>query len=284
MTLPKDPVKAAAYKERIRQARTGTKASEATKRKMSESRSGEKNHNCGGNPELIERCRKNAAARVGTHATVETLERKRQAMLKYYELHPEACVEKSLSQMGKNNPNYGKTTPDEVKAKMSIAKQGERHPNFGKHHSPETIEKIRVANSGENCYHYGQSPSDETRRRMSEALKGDKCYNWKGGITAVNHSIRTCLQYREWIMSVFKRDDFTCQDCGATKVYLHAHHIRLFSDIMQEYSITSLEEALLCDALWDVSNGRSLCELCHKREHFGVADEGEEPMVAEAGG
>jgi len=280
MTLPKDPVKAAAYRERIRQIRTGTKASDATKKKMSASRSGDKNHNFG-SKELVERCKQMSIDRIGTHPTNGTRKKMRETQKRRYEKNPELKDVLSEKLSGKNNPNYGKTTPDEVKSKMSIAKQGERHPNFGKHLPEATREKIRIANSGENCYHYGQSPSDETRRKMSESQKGDKCYNWKGGITAVNHAIRTCLQYREWIMSVFKRDNFTCQDCGATKVYLHAHHIRLFSDIMQEYGITSLEEALLCDVLWDVSNGQSLCELCHKREHFGVAGEGEEMVVAE---
>ena len=280
MTLPKDPIKAAAHKERIRQARTGTKASEATKRKMSASQSGEGNHNFGKSISDEQKI-KISTTKTGTHQTEETKMRRSLSLKKFYESHPDAGGKKGEQLSGFNR---GRSLPEEQRKKMSAAKQGENHPNFGKHLPEATREKIRIANSGENCYHYGQSPTDETRRKMSEALKGDKCYNWKGGITAVNHSIRTCLQYREWIMAIFKRDNFTCQDCGATKVYLHAHHIRLFSDIMQENNITSLEEALLCDALWDVSNGRSLCELCHKREHFGVADEGEEQMVAEAGG
>ena len=283
MTLPKDPIKAAAYKEKIRQARTGSKASEATKQKMGKSKKGDKNPFYGKHFS-DEAIKKNRIAHTGKLHTSETRQKMTESQKKRYEENPEIKTKLSERMSGEGNPNFGKPISDAQKLLLSAAKQGERHPNFGKHHSPETIEKIRIANSGENCYHYGQSPSDETRRKMSESQKGDKCYNWKGGITAVNHSIRTCLQYREWIMAVFKRDDFTCQDCGATKVYLHAHHIRLFSDIMQENNITSLEEALLCDALWDVFNGRSLCEVCHKREHFGVADEDEEPAVAEVGG
>jgi hypothetical protein len=281
MTLPKDPIKAAEYRERIRQTRLGTKASDTTKKKMGVSKCGKNNPNYGGNPELTKRCREMAAARVGTHPSDDTKKKRSQSLIRYYDEHPEMRVEKGdhLQQY-----NIDKVIPQETRDKMSLAKQGENHFNWGKHLSPETCEKIRIANSGPNCYHYGQSPSDETRRKMSEALKGDKCYNWKGGITALNHAIRTCLQNREWILSVFKRDNFTCQKCGATKVYLHAHHIRLFADILRENNITTLEEAIACIALWDINNGISYCEECHKEEHFGVADtdEIESMEVAEA--
>ena len=272
----KDP----AIKQKIRDANIGKTCSDKTKMIMSVSKRGTKNPNFG-KAMSEEQKMQISTTKTGTHQTEETKVQRSLSLKKFYESHPDAGGKKGEQLSGFNR---SRSLPEEQRKKMSAAKQGENHPNFGKHLPEATREKIRIANSGENCYHYGQSPTDETRRKMSEALKGDKCYNWKGGITAVNHSIRTCLQYREWIMAIFKRDNFTCQDCGATKVYLHAHHIRLFSDIMQENNITSLEEALLCDALWDVSNGRSLCELCHKREHFGVADEDEEPAVAEVGG
>jgi hypothetical protein len=284
MTMPKDPIKAAAVKERIRQARLGTHHTDATKQKMGDSRKGVKNPNYGGNPELSERCRELSKARVGSKASEETKKKMRSSQKRRYEIRPELIdiLREKLS--GENNPNYGKHIPPEQKVKLSAAKTGERHWIYGTHRSDETKEKIRIANSGENCYHYGQSPSLETRMKMSESQKGDKCYNWKGGITALNHAIRTCLQNREWILSVFKRDNFTCQKCGATKVYLHAHHIRLFADILRENNITTLEEAISCIALWDINNGISYCEECHKEEHFGVADtdEIESMEVAEA--
>lgn len=278
MTLPKDPIKAAAYKEKIRQTRLGTKASNETKMKMSESKSGENNPNFG---KPIPESQKNKirAKKIGSHQSNETKEKRADALRRFYEEHPEARVEKGKQLSGFNK---GRKLPEEHKKKLSLKKQGENHWIYGKHHSPETREKIRVANSGPNCYHYGQSPSDETRRKMSEALKGDKCYNWKGGITELNHAIRTCLQYREWILAVFKRDNFTCQNCGATKVYLHAHHLKLFSQIMQENSITTIEEALACPELWDVANGRSLCEECHWKEHFSVREDDTVGEVAEA--
>jgi len=271
MTLPKDPIKANEYRERQRMIRLGKTASDATKQKMSASRSGENNPNYGKKmPE--DQKDKIRVKKTGVLPTIETKTKMTLSQKKRYENKPELKTILSEAMTGERNHNFGKPMSEEQKKILSLAKQGENHWIYGKHHSPETREKIRVANSGSNCYHYGQSPSDETRRKMSEALKGDKCYNWKGGITELNHAIRTCLEYREWILAVFKRDDFTCQDCGATKVYLHAHHLKLFSQIMQENSITTLEEALACAELWDIANGRSLCEECHWKEHFGVEE------------
>lgn len=59
---------------------------------------------------------------------------------------------------GKNNPNFGKTTSDETKAKMSEA-------NKDKTHSEEHKAKISVANRGKTL-------SEETKKKISETMKG----------------------------------------------------------------------------------------------------------------
>lgn len=56
-----------------------------------------------------------------------------------------------------------------------------------------------------------------------------------------------------WRKAVFERDNYTCQDCGATDVLLCGHHIKPF---------------VLYPALrYDVSNGVALCYPCHERRH-----------------
>jgi 5-methylcytosine-specific restriction endonuclease McrA len=105
---------------------------------------------------------------------------------------------------------------------------------------------------------------DQTMLRQS----GDRNWNWRGGITPLNHVIRNCTRYKEWRTSIFHKDNFTCVHCGTRGgKYLHAHHIKFFSVILEEYNITTLEEALQCEALWDVSNGITLCVECHEEEH-----------------
>lgn len=269
MTLPKDPIKAEQFREKMRLIRTGKKHKPETIDKMISSHSGERNHNYGKKMKE-EQKEKIRLTKTGTHQSEETKQKRSEALKKYYEEHPEAKLQKG-NHLKKYNDDREYT--QEYRLKLSLAKQGENHPNFGKHLPEITREKIRAANSGENCYHYGQSPSEETRQRMSEALKCEKCYNWKGGITELNHAIRTCLQNRDWIQAVFKRDNYSCQKCSATKIYLHAHHIKHFADIMRENNIKTIDDAIACKELWDVNNGKSLCENCHNSEHYGDEEE-----------
>ena len=78
--------------------------------------------------------------------------------------------------------------------------------------------------------------------------------NWKGGITPVNERIRKSLEYRLWRNEVFKRDNWTCQECDKKGGILNAHHIKNFVDFPELR--TSLE------------NGITLCEKCHRRLHI----------------
>jgi len=55
---------------------------------------------------------------------------------------------------------------------------------------------------------------------------------------------------REWRTKVFRRDGWTCQDCGARGVRLQADHIKPWSTHP--------------DLRLDLDNGRTLCEPCHR--------------------
>jgi 5-methylcytosine-specific restriction endonuclease McrA len=82
-------------------------------------------------------------------------------------------------------------------------------------------------------------------------MRGEKHPNWKGGISkSYRKGYRDNLAYEEWRKTVFERDDYTCQGCGITGVYITAHHIKSFA----KYPELRLE----------VSNGITLCEECHK--------------------
>jgi len=97
--------------------------------------------------------------------------------------------------------------------------------------------------------------SVETRKKMSEAHKGSKGSNWRGGVTPEHKQIRRSLEYRLWREAVFKRDNWTCQECEARskkgkRIELHPHHIKSF--------------ALYPKLRFKVSNGKTLCVECHE--------------------
>lgn len=138
------------------------------------------------------------------------------------------------------------------------------------------IHKVRLSEShrGSKSYTFGKKLSETTRRKISEAQKGEKGYWWKGGITPLLWQIRNCFEYRQWRSDVFTKDNFTCRLCGIRGTYLEAdHYPKMFSVIFHENKIRSLEEALNCEELWNINNGRTLCRSCHdktkKYKHYG---------------
>lgn len=154
---------------------------------------------------------------------------------------------------------------------ISKSKMGENNPMFGEHHTFDAhikMSKSQIGNTKKLGYHFPM----ETRIRMSEENRGENASRWKGGITPLNKTIRELFEYREWIRKVFERDNYTCQKCKVRGEYLEAHHIKLFSLILKEYNIKTIEDARKCDALWDVNNGITYCEDCHYEEHFEKSD------------
>ena len=100
---------------------------------------------------------------------------------------------------------------------------------------------------------------------------------WKGGITPINLQIRCSDNYNIWHKQIFERDNHTCQKCGLKSgngkaVYLHAHHIKKFSviinDIKRKYPLLSLIDIVKqYPDMWDIKNGITLCKKCHNLRH-----------------
>jgi len=113
---------------------------------------------------------------------------------------------------------------------------------------------------------------EETKRKISESLigkyLGEKNPSWKGGITPLVMQIRNSFKYRQWRSDVFTRDKFNCQMCGDNRGgNLEAHHKKLLTSLIRKYEITTSEEAFCCEELWNINNGVTLCEDCHKEIH-----------------
>lgn len=68
--------------------------------------------------------------------------------------------------------------------------------------------------------------------------------------------IRRSGEYKDWRNAVFRRDNYTCQRCGARSVQINAHHIKPFAQFP--------------DLRTELSNGVTLCVACHKAVHHGT--------------
>ena len=105
---------------------------------------------------------------------------------------------------------------------------------------------------------------------------GEMNNNWRGGITPLARIIRGLDEYKNWVKQVFKRDNFTCKECGVGK-NLEVHHRYPFAVIFQEFlkeynQFSPIEDRETLVRLstkytlfWDVSNGQTLCKGCHNK-------------------
>lgn len=141
----------------------------------------------------------------------------------------------------------GKVLSEETKIKI-----GEK--SKGRVFSEESLKKKsismkKIMENPEVREKIGKKSKEMWTPEYREAHSGENHWNWQGGITEENHAIRTSLEYKEWRMAVFKRDNWTCQECGKKCSDIHADHIKPFS--------------LYPELRFEVSNGRTLCENCH---------------------
>jgi len=90
-----------------------------------------------------------------------------------------------------------------------------------------------------------------SKRKWRRSAKGSAHWAWKGGKTSEARTLKNSKEYKQWRFSVFTRDDYTCQSCGARGGYLHAHHIK--------------PKTLFPALMFLVSNGQTLCVPCHRK-------------------
>lgn len=80
-------------------------------------------------------------------------------------------------------------------------------------------------------------------------ITGEEHPAWKGGS---DQSWRRGPKWRRTAAEVYRRDDYTCQECGDTDTEIHAHHI------------TPIHSGGL---KYDMDNIIVLCAECHYEAH-----------------
>jgi len=132
-----------------------------------------------------------------------------------------------------------------------------------------TKECAEVLNCGINTVNRYLRKYNIPIRNSFECRVGRLNPNWKGGLTKLEHSIRNCLQYKQWQNAVLRRDNWTCWTCHKRGGNLEVHHIVAFKFILDKYNVKDLSSALNIPELWDTTNGITLCTKCHKEKHNG---------------
>lgn len=164
--------------------------------------------------------------------------------------------------------NKGKKQSEATKRKISEATKGRTPWNkkpptrckfckiiLGRHHNTMCFDCYKKYELGQKIT--GIKKTKKHRDKLSEARKnsplvprGKNHHSWKGGVTPENEKIRKSRDYKLWRTACFKRDNYTCQNCGGKGGELEVHHIKPFSD-NPDFRLT-------------VDNGITYCIGCHK--------------------
>lgn len=135
-------------------------------------------------------------------------------------------------------------------------------------HSLETRKKMSISSSGNKNHNFGKKFSQETKDKISKSRIGKTAKenhpNWKGGITSEKKLIRRSVDWKNWRLAVFERDEYICQECGVMSgcgyaVFLEAHHIIPIRENKK-------------DEFFNINNGITLCRPCHMKTMWKESD------------
>lgn len=148
---------------------------------------------------------------------------------------------------------------DREKAGLAKGRVKGTNHRKGCKHKPESKRKASEANKA-----YWAAHPEQAMARGAK-VRGPLSPRWKGGPKRLNLSVRRMTEYRRWAGAVVARDG-KCVDCGSAH-NIEADHVKGLAELLVEHRVTNRDEARQCSALWDVSNGRTLCEGCHYKRH-----------------
>ncbi len=97
-----------------------------------------------------------------------------------------------------------------------------------------------------------------------EVLRAEWCQSReKTGLTPLLEQIRSSRQYILWREFILERDGEKCQNCNSTKEVC-VHHIVPLVEIVRKEHVITMDEARVCEKLWNPTNGITLCKECHR--------------------
>ena len=92
-------------------------------------------------------------------------------------------------------------------------------------------------------------------------LRGAETSSWKNA--EYYQQKRKSIEYEEWRINIFERDEYKCKKCNSNKK-IQAHHIKNFASLYHE------DDRIL----YDIENGITFCKKCHNEFHaiYGKID------------
>lgn len=187
-----------------------------------------------------------------------TLSKKPQCHSEYW-LDPKIKEKHSLSV--KNSEKY-------KEARKHIDVSGEKNGMFGKNHSDDTKKTMSIAR-------IGKKQSKATIEKRIKSLRNlYKNREIKGLCKTIKGFLHSNLK---WYKRIYERDGFRCVECGGNKPRIDAHHIiplnKIVKDLVSNKIFLSnrekyewlIQQPQIIDL--DLTNGMTLCRICHKLKH-----------------
>lgn len=149
-----------------------------------------------------------------------------------------------------------KPTTEEYKREVEISRPGwslAQGAEYINSHTPipHICDKGHFARMCPRDFRRGVGCGECADLATAERQRGENNHNYNPNLTDEEREAkRNIPEFREWARKVKERDDFTCQACGKRGGRLESHHINAF----KEYELLRYE----------LANGITLCETCHK--------------------
>lgn len=89
----------------------------------------------------------------------------------------------------------------------------------------------------------------EYQKQIVSQRCGELHPNWKGGVSKGYKDGYYSKEYKFWRKSIFERDNYKCQNCNKSGIFITAHHIKSFAHYPE--------------LRFEIDNGLTLCEPCH---------------------
>lgn len=182
-------------------------------------------------------------------------------------LFGEHLSEKHKNNVAKAMVNHYKDPLEREKRSLGMKKYHINHPNTRKKQSERSIERwkdpeFRNMMSDIIKLRY-EDPLEHEKLKLAQSLRwkrkrwNDQAYSFINGEPIIDFISSPTNgydipsdKYDEWRRSVYARDNYTCQMCGANHCEVHAHHI--------------IPQRMNRNLILVIDNGITLCRSCHE--------------------